>query len=167
MKKPFGKLFMIPLMTLFLASLALVPVVEARKDANRSGGGGHSNGGKGEGGKKNVQVNNSKRDVRTTNVRSTSNTNVNVNRNTNVNVNVNNRHGGGWDDDHHPIATAAAVTATAVVTAAVVGSIVNSVPPGCVPVNYNGMVYQQCGSTWYQPQYVGSQVQYVVIVPPR
>jgi hypothetical protein len=29
-------------------------------------------------------------------------------------------------------------------------------------VNYGGTVYQQCGSTWYQPQ--GSQ--YVVVNPP-
>ena len=39
---------------------------------------------------------------------------------------------------------------------------VNSVPANCVPVNYGGMVYQQCGSQWYQPQ--GSQ--YVVVNPP-
>jgi hypothetical protein len=48
------------------------------------------------------------------------------------------------------------------VTAAVVGSVVRSVPPSCVPVNYGGMIYQQCGSTWYLPQ--GSQ--YLVVDPP-
>ncbi|MBL8541585.1 MAG: hypothetical protein JNK68_14655, partial [Betaproteobacteria bacterium] len=69
---------------------------------------------------------------------------------------------GGWDNDYHPVATAAAVTATVAVTSAVVGSIVRSVPPSCVPVNYGGMIYQQCGSTWYMPQ--GSQ--YVVVNPP-
>ena len=35
-------------------------------------------------------------------------------------------------------------------------------PPGCVPVNYGGVVYQQCGSTWYAPQ--GSQ--FAVVAPP-
>ena len=25
----------------------------------------------------------------------------------------------------------------------------------------------QCGSTWYQPQYAGTTVQYVVVNPPR
>jgi len=69
---------------------------------------------------------------------------------------------GGWDNDYHPVATAAAVTGAVAVTSAVVGSIVRSVPPSCVPVNYGGMVYQQCDSTWYQPQ--GSQ--YVVVNPP-
>jgi hypothetical protein len=110
-----------------------------------------------------VQVNNSQRDVRTTNVRNTSVNNVNVNRNVNVDVD---RRGGGWNDNYHPVATAAAVTATVAVTAAVVGSVVRSVPPNCSPYNYNGMVYQQCGSSWYQPQYVGNDVQYVVVNRP-
>ena len=47
-------------------------------------------------------------------------------------------------------------------TSAIVGSIVKAPPPGCVPVNYGGYIYQQCGSTWYQPQ--GSQ--FVVVNPP-
>jgi len=105
-------------------------------------------------------MNNVNADARTRNVRNTSVNNVNVNRNVNVNANVD-RHGG-WDDDYHPVATAAAVTAAVGVTSAVVGSIVRSVPSNCVPVNYSGMVYQQCGSTWYQPQ--GSQ--YVVVNAP-
>jgi len=119
------------------------------------------------GGGGNRQVNNVNRDVRADNVRSTSVNNVNANRNVNanvnrnVNVNVNNR--GGWDNDYyHPVATAAAVTAGVAVTAAVVGSVVNAVPAGCVPVNYGGLIYQQCGSTWYQPQGSG----YVVINQP-
>ena len=57
---------------------------------------------------------------------------------------------------------AVAVGAAVAVTSAVIGSMVNTVPANCVPVNYGGMVYQQCGSTWYQPQ--GSQ--YVVVNPP-
>lgn len=55
-----------------------------------------------------------------------------------------------------------AVGAAIAVTSAVIGSMVNTVPVGCIPVNYGGMVYQQCGSTWYQPQ--GSQL--VVVGPP-
>lgn len=125
-----------------------------------------------------MQANNNRADARTNDVRSTSvnnvnsrNTTVNANRNTNVNasrnVNVNvsgnnNCCGGGWDNDYHPVAGAMAVAGAVAVTSAVVGSIVNTVPPSCVPVNYGGMVYQQCGSQWYQPQ--GSQ--YVVVNPP-
>jgi hypothetical protein len=150
MKHAFGKLLLASATALVLTSVALAPTADA---AGRQRGGGA----------KNVQVNNSKRDVRSTNVRNTSVNNVNVNRNTNVNIDVDN-HGGccGWDDDYHPIATAAAVTATVAVTSAIVGSIVNAPPPGCVPVNYGGIVYQQCGTTWYQPQ----GAQYVVINPP-
>jgi hypothetical protein len=119
---------------------------------------------------RNVQASNANADKRTNDVRNTSANNVNVNnKNVNNNVNVNKNvnvnvegNGGccnnGWDNDYHPIATAAAVTATV----AVIGSMVRTVPPNCAPVSYGGMVYQQCGGTWYQPQ--GSQ--YIVVNPP-
>ena len=114
------------------------------------------------------------REVKNT-TRTSVNKNTNVNRNTNVNVdknvNVNtNRHVDvdvDVDRDYHPVGTALAVGATVAVTSAVIGSVVNSVPPSCVPVQIGNVLYQQCGSTWYQPQYVGTSVQYVVIAPPR
>jgi len=104
---------------------------------------------------------------RTTNI----NRDTNINRNTNINVN-NNIHGEclggcynrGWD---HPVAAAAAVTAAAVTTAAVVGSIAYSIPPTCTTAFVNGISYYQCGSTWYEPQYVGTDLQYQVISPPQ
>lgn len=105
-------------------------------------------------------VNNTRADSRTNNVRSTSVNNVNVQRNVNVEVEGGCCHNG-WDNDH-PVATAAAVGATMAVTAAVIGSIVNAPPPGCVPVNYGGIIYQQCGTTWYQPQ----GAQYIVVAQP-
>ena len=94
------------------------------------------------------------------------NTRTSVNKNTNVNVNTN-RHvdidvdvDRGWN----PAATVAAVA----VTAAVVGSVVNSLPPsGCYSVQIGNILYQQCGSYWYQPQYYGTTVQFVVVNPPR
>ena len=162
MKKSFNKFFVAPLTVLALASFVMAPVAEAA----RGGGGGGARAGGGGGGGGNRQVNNRNADVRTNNVRNTSvnnvNRNTNVNANRNVNVNVDNNHHGGWDNDYHPVARAAAVTATVAVTAAVIGSMVNTVPANCVPINYGGMIYQQCGSTWYQPQ--GSQ--YVVINQP-
>jgi hypothetical protein len=159
MNSTFSKMPMAALALFVATHLALVPAAEAA--GNRGGGGGAHHGGGGA--KAKPQVNHSRTDKRTNNVRSTSVNNVNVNKN--VNVNVDNNRGccnNGWDNDYHPIATAAAVTATVAVTSAIVGSIVNAPPPGCVPVNYGGYIYQQCGSTWYQPQ--GSQ--YVVIAPP-
>ena len=171
MKNSFSRFFLAPLAALVLTSVAVASLAEAQ---GRGGGGGGARSGAGGGGahagggggaaRQNVQANNSQRDVRTNDVRNTSVNNVNVNRNTNVNVNVDQGgccHGG-WDNDYHPVATAAAVTATVAMTSAVIGSMVRTVPAGCVPVNYGGVVYQQCGSTWYQPQ--GGQ--YVVINPP-
>ena len=158
----------------------------ARAGGGGGGGGARAGGGGGGGtGARNVQANNSHADVRTNNVRSTSVNNVNannvnrnvnnvnvnnVNRNVNnvnvdrnVNVNVNNGCcNGGWDNNYHPVATAAAITAAVGVTSAIVGSMVRTVPAGCVPVNYGGMIYQQCGTVWYQPQ----AGQYVVINAP-
>ena len=154
MQRSLYKLFLAPLSVLLLASFALAPMAEARGGGGGLGGGG---GGGRAGGGRDVQVNNSQRDVRTTNVRNTSVNNVNVNRNVNVDVD---RRGGGWNDNYHPVATTVAASAV------VVGSVVRSVPPNCSPHNYKGMVYQQSGSSWYQPQYVGRDVQYVVVNPP-
>jgi len=164
MKKAASKTYSVLLSVGVVAGLAWAPSAEAIGGGARGGGGGgggmHAGGG---GGANRAQVNNRSADVRTNNVRNTSVNNVNVHNNTNVVV----AGGGGcrncgWDNDYHPVATAAAVTATVAVTSAVVGSMVRSVPAGCVPVNYGGMVYQQCGSVWYQPQ----AGQYVVINPP-
>ena len=134
--------------------------------ANRANGGGGGGANRAAG----AQATNAHADKRTNEVRNTSVNNVNVNNNNvnvnkNVNVNVQGNSGccnNGWDNDYHPLATAAAVTATVAVTSAVIGSMVNTVPPSCVPVNYGGMVYQQCGTTWYQAQ----GPQYIVVNPP-
>lgn len=114
---------------------------------------------------------------RNQNVNRNTNVNRNVNRNTNVNVNRDvdvhvhgGYHGGyygGCCYNPHPVATAAAVTATAMVTAAVIGSVVNTIPPSCSTVIVNGFAYQQCGSTWYQPQLAGGNTTYVVVNAPR
>jgi hypothetical protein len=169
MTNSFRRLLLGPLAVLVLGCVAVAPFAEAAGNKG-GGGGGARQGGGGGAAKPKAQVNNSKADVRTNNVRNTSvnnvNNNVNVSSNKNVNVNVDNNRGGccnnGWDNDYHPIATAAAVTATVAVTSAIVGSIVSAPPPGCVPVNYGGIIYQQCGTVWYQPQ----GPQYVVINPP-
>jgi hypothetical protein len=105
------------------------------------------------------------------------NTNVNANRNVNVNQNVNvnrdvnvNVHGGyGYNNGccYHPVAAAAAVTGAAMVTAAAIGSMVHTLPPACSAVVVNGTTYQQCGSTWYQPQFVGTTANYIVVAAPR
>ena len=106
------------------------------------------------------------------------NSNVNVNRNVNANrdinwdrdvdVNVDHRYGGwGYGCCYNAAATAAAATAAAVTTAAAVGSVVHALPPSCEAVAINGFTYQHCGATWYQPQFSGSAITYVVVNPPR
>ena len=181
MKRSFNKRFAVPLAAFVLTSFTLAPIAEAREGGRAGGGGGgggsaaRASGGGGGSARaaSGQQIDSSKRDARTNNVRNTSannvnsnrsvsnsgNTNVNANRNVNVNVeNGGGCCGGGWDNDYHPVAAVVAVGATA----AIIGSMVRTVPANCVPVNYGGIVYQQCGSTWYQPQ--GGQ--YVVINPP-
>ena len=94
------------------------------------------------------------------------NRNVNVDRD--VDVNIDHRYGGaGYGCCYNPVGRAAVATAAAVTTAAVVGSMVHTLPPSCQSVSVNGFTYQQCGSTWYQPQFQGTSVTYVVINPPR
>jgi len=168
MKAPFSKLLVAPLIVLAVSSFTMAPIADAAGRGGGGGGGGRGGGGGGGahaggggGARQSAQVNNSRADVRTNNVRSTSVNNVNVNKNVNVDVDRGccDR---GWDNDYHPVATAAAVTATVAVTSAVVGSMVRTVPAGCVPVNYGGIVYQQCGATWYQPQ----GAQFVVVNAP-
>jgi hypothetical protein len=157
MKKSFIKLFLASLTVLILTSFAVAPIVESRGGGGGGGGGGRGGGGGGYGGGR--QVNNSNRDVRTNDVRNTSVNSINVNKNVNVDVD---RHGGGWDNVDHPVAAAAVVAGAIAVTGAIVGSIVYTIPSDCIPVNYSGMVYQQCGNDWYQQD----GTQYVVINPP-
>lgn len=139
---------------------------QARATVNRPSGGGNN------AVNRNTVNNNTVNNNRNTNINNNRNVNVNSNRNVNVNrdVNVNvDSHGRyGYDDHYHPVATAAAVTATVAVTSAVVGSIVHAaqLPPSCVQVMRGNVAYMQCGSVWYQPQYQGSDVTYVVVNQP-
>ena len=122
MKRSFGKLLPASLAALVLASFAIAPYADAA--AARGGGGGGGGGARAAGGgggaratgagggaaRQSAQVDNSKADARTNNVRSTSVNNVNVDRDVNVNVEGHRGCCGGWDNDYHPVATAAAVS---------------------------------------------------------
>ena len=113
-----------------------------------------------------VNVNRNANINRNTNV----NRNVDVNRNYNVNRNVNvdvDRGGWGGCCYHSGVGVAAAAAATsAAITAAVVGTRVQTLPVGCTAVVAGGVTYQQCGSVWYQPQFVGTGTTYVVVNAP-
>ena len=97
------------------------------------------------------------------------NRNTNINANRNVNVNTNRHVDIDVDNDRfgHPVAAAAVTTAAVATTAAAIGSMTRTLPGGCVPVTAaTGVVYQRCGSVYYEPQYQGSSVQYVVVQQP-
>jgi len=99
--------------------------------------------------------------------------NVINNRPVNVaDVDVNGGWGGygDWNDGccfNHPIAAAAAIGTAAAITNAAIGSVVYTLPASCTTVTVNGYTYEQCGSTWYQPQFVGDDMNYVVVNPPQ
>jgi len=150
--------------------LAFVPQqADAKKGARGGGGGGKARSSVNRGGGHNKSANRNKSNNRNTNVNRNKNTNINSNRNVNVNknvnvdVDVNHRHGCCRHGGYHPIATGVAVGAAVAVTAAVIGSVVYTLPSGCVTVIQNGISYRQCGSTWYEPRYSGNNVSYVVV----
>ena len=141
-------------------SVSLLVFIVAEVNARGRGGGGHH-----ERSHARSNINSGHHSNHSNAYRNNGNRNVNINSNRNVNVNVDNRgyhHGCCYHDDYHPLAIAAAVTATAIV----VGSIVHSLPPSCQTVMSNGFAYQQCGNTWYQPQISGSSTTYIVVNAP-
>ena len=141
-----------------LAALLCGPVAA---HAQRRGGGG--------GARTSVNRSASANVNRNTNVNRNYNTNVNRNYNSNVNRNVNvdvDRGGWGGCCYHSGVGVAAAVATTAAVTAAVVGTRVQTLPASCTTVMAGGVTYQQCGSVWYQPQFVGTGTTYVVVNAP-
>jgi hypothetical protein len=61
------------------------------------------------------------------------------------------RHGGYYGGGccyHSGVGVAAAIATTAIVTAAVVGTRVYTLPPSCTVVYVNGFTYYQCGGSW-------------------
>jgi hypothetical protein len=128
---------------------------------NRAAGNLNANGNRNFNG--NGNFNNNVNANRNVNVNANRNINANVNRNVNVNVDNGWNHGGYY---YHPIATGVAVGAAVAVTAAAIGSMAYSLPPSCVTRVYPTGSYYSCGGTWYQPQYSGSQVTYVVVNSP-
>jgi hypothetical protein len=50
---------------------------------------------------------------------------------------------------------------------AITASAFQSMSCPMTPVVVNGLTYYQCGSTWYQPAYKGSEVTYIVVNPPK
>ena len=154
--------------------IAVLMTGAAALDAGQRGGGrGGGGGGHASRGAARSSVSAGGSVNRSANVNRDVNRNVNrdVNRNVNrdvdfdrdIDIDVDRRYGVGDACCYHPVAR----TAAAVTTAAVVGSVVNSIPSSCSAVTINGLTYQQCGSVWYQPTFSGSAVTYVVVNEPN
>ena len=133
-------------------------------EARQVQGGTRTNVNRGANVNRNANINNNANVNRNTNINK--NTNVNVNRNVNVHGGYG-YHGGGYNNHNDGIGVGGASAIG--VAGMAIGSIITaaSLPPSCNTVSVNGMTYQQCGNSWYQPQYSGSQVNYIVVNPPR
>jgi hypothetical protein len=46
-----------------------------------------------------------------------------------------------------------------------VGTTVTTLPPGCAATTINGVEYQRCGTTYYKPSMMGSNLVFVVAQP--
>jgi len=66
----------------------------------------------------------------------------------------------------HPAAHVATWPASGTSTAAAIGSIAYVLPPSCTMTHVNALSYYLCGLTWYQPQFAGTSVRYVVVAEP-
>jgi hypothetical protein len=70
-------------------------------------------------------------------------------------------------DEGRGPARAAVVTSDTIVAETAVGRIVRTLPPGCSATVVADIGYQNCSGTWYQPQYAGMTLQYLVVRPPK
>ncbi len=59
----------------------------------------------------------------------------------------------------HPVAATA-------IAAIAIGAMVATLSGGCSSIRVGGISYQQCGNNYYQPQYVGTTVNYIVVTNP-
>ena len=119
----------------------------------------------------NANINNA--NINNANINNANINNANINRTNVNNVNVNG-YGGNYHLDNdvdygwgHPVAAGAAFGAAAAVTSAAIGSVVYSLPPSCTVTVVNGISYQNCGGVWYEPQFSGTSVEYIVVSAPK
>ncbi|HYR90163.1 MAG TPA: hypothetical protein VE422_39185 [Terriglobia bacterium] len=148
------------------AVIVAVLIVSSSVEAQRRAGGSIQRAGGG------ARVN---REVANTSIRNNQTVNRNVDRNRDINRNVNVDRDIDRDlDIHrdidvdvnydrwgHPVARGVAAGLAFGATVAMLPS------TGCSTVVVGGIGYSQCGSTWYQPYYSGTTVQYVVVTPPK
>jgi hypothetical protein len=145
-----------------VAFAGVLPAMQNEVSAQDRGGG-RAGGGRPEGGHPEFGRPEGVRqfhDMTRTNVNRDAQFHRDLNFNRNFNMDVDNHR------DYYPYAGAAGLAIGGLLAGGAIGSIAYALPPSCSPVFLNGITYQQCGSTWYQPQYTGTQLNYVVVPPP-
>ena len=155
MNKPL-QLFL--LMLSVAVMLAFVPQQADARKGNKKGGNTRTSVNKNRNSNRNTNKNRNTNINRNSNKNTNVNVNSNRNKNTNVNIDVD------VDRRHRRHNNGGFVAGLA--TGLVIGAIVNSLPSGCTTVMRNGIAYNQCGSTWYQPQYSGNNVTYIIVEAP-
>ena len=94
---------------------------------------------------------------------------ININRPVNIGE-IEGGYGGRWNNGccyyDHPVAAGAVVGAAAAVGAAAVGSVVYDLPSSCTTVYVDGVTYENCGGTYYQPSFTGTTTSYIVVSDP-
>ena len=120
------------------------------------------------GGNLNRNVNRNTNINRNANINRNRNVNINQNRNVNVNrnVDIDVHHRGYYGGCCYSGLGVGGAVAAGVATAVAVGAIVSTLPSNCTTIMANGVTYQNCGGTYYQPRYSGGNVQYVVVNHP-
>ena len=90
-----------------------------------------------------------------------------------INVDVDGGYGGwggccygGWGAAAAGAIVGAAAASSWYGWGAPVGTVVYTIPPECTTTVVNGVSYSQCGSTYYEPQFTGTEVSYVAVSPP-
>lgn len=48
-----------------------------------------------------------------------------------------------------------------------IGTAVAALPDDCTTAEIGGIYYHHCGNVWYEPEYRGTEINYVVVKPPR
>lgn len=107
-----------------------------------------------------------------TNVGRGDRTNISSDRPINIQDNDVIAGGGHWGGDYHGGCCygwggVGAGFVAGAVTGAIIGSTVWALPPSCPVTVVGGVPYNHCGGVWYQPQFQGTEANYIVVESPQ
>lgn len=71
-----------------------------------------------------------------------------------------------WDDNDGKFLAGAVVGGAVVAASRPSTNYITTLPCSVAPVTVSGAYYYDCGGTWYQRAYAGSQITYIAVAPP-